>query len=143
MAGSFASLKVEGADNLAVMLNKYLKQGNDLTTPLRESGEFLLESTQERFRDMQAPDGEPWEPLSPKTLKHKKRPDKILTETGTLADTLNYLVSGNSLELGSNMEYAATHQFGRDDIPARPFLGFAPFEEKEVLDIFRDHLENN
>lgn len=42
------------------------------------------------------------------------------------------------------MEYAATHQFGRegDGIPARPFLGLAQFERVEILDILRDHLIN-
>jgi len=44
--------------------------------------------------------------------------------------------------LGSNLEYAATHQFGReaDGIPARPFLGVALFEKVEILDILREHL---
>lgn len=142
MAGSFVSIDVRGQKQIAQALNRLLQQGGDLEPAFREIGEFMLETTQQRFDDMQAPDGEPWEPLSPTTLKNKKRTDKILTESGTLADTLNYQLGNNQLMFGSNMEYAATHQFGReaDGIPARPFLGVAPFEKTEILDILRSHL---
>jgi len=142
MAGSFISVDVRGQKQIANALNHLLKQGSDLEPAFREIGEYLLESTQQRFIDQQAPDGEPWEPLSPKTLAKKKRQDRVLTETGTLADTLNYKIGANQLMLGSNLEYAATHQFGReaDGIPARPFLGIAPFERKEILVILQDHL---
>lgn len=145
MAGSFVSVDVRGQAQIANALNRLLKQGSDLAPAFRGIGEYLLESTQQRFIDQQAPDGEPWEPLSPKTLKNKKRPDRVLTETGTLADTLNYQLGANQLMFGSNMEYAATHQFGRenDGIPARPFLGVAPFERKEILEILQDHLLSN
>ncbi|MBL4832166.1 MAG: phage virion morphogenesis protein [Aliivibrio sp.] len=142
MAGSFIQVEVKGAGAISKTLNKLLRQSNDLSPAFRDIGEYLLESTQQRFIDQQAPDGTPWDPVSPKTLKKKKRQDRVLTETGTLADTLNYQLGANQLQLGSNMEYAATHQFGReaDGIVARPFLGIAPFEQKEILAILQDHL---
>lgn len=142
MAGSFISVDVIGQKQVAQALNRLLKQGSNLDPVFRDIGEYLLESTQQRFIDQQAPDGEPWEPLSPKTLKKKKRQDRVLTETGTLVDTLNYQLGVNQLKFGSNREYAATHQFGReaDGIPARPFLGVAPFERNEILEILQDHL---
>ncbi|MDO6488238.1 phage virion morphogenesis protein [Colwellia sp. 6_MG-2023] len=142
MAGSFISVDVVGQKQIGQALNRLLKQGSDLEPALRDIGEYLLESTQQRFIDQQAPNGEPWDPLSPKTLAKKKRQDRVLTETGTLVDTLHYQLGVNQLTLGSNMEYAATHQFGResDGIPARPFLGIAVFERVEILAILRDHL---
>ena len=33
---------------------------------------------------------------------------------------------------GTNLRYAATHQFGRDAIPARPFLALWPEERGEI-----------
>lgn len=142
MAGSFISVDVVGQKQIGQALNRLLKQGSDLEPALRDIGEYLLESTQQRFIDQQAPNGEPWDPLSPKTLAKKKRQDRVLIETGTLVDTLHYQLGVNQLTLGSNMEYAATHQFGResDGIPARPFLGIAVFERVEILAILRDHL---
>ncbi|WDE07285.1 phage virion morphogenesis protein [Thalassomonas viridans] len=142
MAGSFASVDVRGGETIAKKINRLINQSGDLEPAFREIGEFLLETHQQRFIDMQAPEGEPWEPLAPQTLKKKKRQDRILTESGTLADTLNYQLSDNQLMFGSDKEYAATHQFGRDEIPARPFLGLAPFEQDEIIDILSDHLDN-
>ncbi len=144
MAGAFASVEIKGLAKVNQAINRLLRQGQNLDPALRDIGEFWLESTQQRFVDMQAPDGKPWEPLAPETLANKERPDRILTESGTLADTLNYQLSKGGLALGTNMEYGATHQFGRDDagIPERPFLGLAAFEKLEVLDILRDHLDS-
>jgi len=142
MAGAFIEVSVVGASAIANALNQLLQQSGNLNPALADIGEYLLDSTQQRFVDQQAPDGTPWDPVSPKTLKKKKRKDRVLTETGTLADTLNYQLGANQLMLGSNLEYAATHQFGReaDGMPARPFLGIAPFEQTEILAILQDHL---
>lgn len=153
MAGSFVQIKVTGANTIAKALNRLLKQSGDLSPALEDIGEYLVESTKQRFVDQQAPDGEPWEELSPTTLSRKKSGLKILGgESGSLKDNLNYQLQGNSaLEVGSNEEYAAMHQFGgvtssrsmfpNQEIPARPFLGVAPFEQTEILAILRDHLD--
>ncbi len=103
---------------------------------------------------MQAPDGTPWEPLSGTTLEIKAakgvRLDRILTDSGTLADTLHYQISSDTLSLGSNQEYAAMQQLGgitapnsmipSVEIPAREFLGIAPFEKDEVEAMVGDYL---
>ena len=48
--------------------------------------------------------------------------------------------------VGAGKVYAATHQFGRGDIPARPFLPVVgdqlqPQAEEEVLGIITRHFE--
>lgn len=140
MAGSFIS--VEGQANVTRAFNRLLKQSSDLSPALGSIGEYLIESTQQRFIDQESPDGQAWEPLASETIKRKTRKDRILTESGTLADTLNYQINGDELMFGSNMEYAATHQFGRDEanIPARMFLGLSDDDEEEILAILSDHL---
>jgi len=140
MAGSFFVTDLRGQQTITKALNQLLRQGSELAPVFADIGDFLIITHQQRFVDMQAPDGTPWEPLAPETLAKKKRPDRILTETGTLADTLAYQIGSNQLLFGTNMEYGATHQFGRDEIPARPWLGLAPFERKEILELLRDHL---
>ena len=60
-------------------------------------------------------------------------------------DTLAYQVSNDHLEFGTNLEYSATHQFGRDadGIPARPFLGLSDGvwnDEVEIVEILQSHL---
>lgn len=142
MAGNFISVDVIGRDSLQRELNRLLEKGTHLEPALREIGEYLIESTQLRFTQMQSPEGVPWQALSKKTLAKKKRPDRILTESGTLADTLTYQTNHNQLMFGTNLEYGATHQFGRDEanIPARPYIGINREDQTEILEILRHHL---
>ena len=145
MAGSFVSIDVIGGSAITNALNKLIKQTNDLSPAFRDIGEHLLESTQNRMSQEQTPSGEAWEPLRPSTIKQKAvsgQSGKTLRGYGTLADTLNYQLSDNQLMFGSNMEYAATHQFGREsaNIPAREFLGFSDSDENEILNILHAHL---
>ncbi len=142
MAGASIKVTSTGASEVEKVLNNILARVDDLTPVFGDIGEYLLEVHERRFADMQGPDGEAWEPLAPRTLKRKKRTDKILTEEGTLADTLAYQIGDNEISFGSNLEYAATHQFGReeDGIVARPFLGLMDFERDEVLEILQSYL---
>lgn len=153
MAGTAINVSVKGERVIAKALNGLLKQGSNLKPALADIGEYLLASTQQHFIDQQAPNGTPWTELSSSTVERKvkrgKRTDRILTEEGTLADTLHYQLTQDSLSLGSNEEYAAMQQFGGitsassmmpgNKIPARPFLGLALFERDEVLDIVAAH----
>jgi phage virion morphogenesis protein len=107
---------------------------------LRDIGEALLRSTDDRFRKEQAPDGTPWKQnsdvtllrylegkggLSKKTLKSGGRnltqkgakllgQKKILRQSGALQDTIRYQLTGDGtgLELGTNRIYGAVMQFG-------------------------------
>lgn len=73
-----------------------------------------------------------------------KRP--LIGESRALSTTIDYRVSGNTLEVGSPMEYAAMQQFGGTkgefpnlwgDIPARPFLGVSEQDEGKILDVLQ------
>ncbi|PKG73170.1 phage virion morphogenesis protein [Shewanella sp. GutCb] len=154
MAGTQIKVEAQGRTAISKALNNLLKQSGNLTPALADIGEYLLESTQQRFIDQQAPNGSPWAELSSTTVERKitegERTDRILTESGTLASSIHYQLGHNQLELGSNEEYAAMQQFGgvtspfsmmpNQDIPARPFLGIAPFERAEIIDILQHHL---
>jgi phage virion morphogenesis protein len=79
----------------------------------RDIGELLLIIHQARFRAQQAPDGTPWQPLSPAYRKRKrKNQDKVLTLDGHLRNTLRYQLDGDDLLFGSDRPYGAIHQFG-------------------------------
>lgn len=113
-------------------------------------GEALMISTAERFDREEAPDGTPWEPLSPKYRQRKMRifgEDKILRLRGYLRDTIRYQASDTELRLGSNRVYAALHQFGGHfrafgthdaAMPARPYLGLSNEDQQEILDTVQD-----
>ena len=121
------------------------RRGESMEPALRSIGELLLNSTRARFDSQTSPDGEPWTPLKPRTLARKKRNrDKILTEEGRLRGTLAYQVGDGWVEVGSPLVYGATHQFGRDAIPARPYLGLSSEDaadvREEILDFVRGAL---
>ncbi|MBN26267.1 MAG: phage virion morphogenesis protein [Alteromonadaceae bacterium] len=148
MAGSFIKVELTNEKPLINLLTSYIKQGQSLEPALAEIGEYLIESHQERFQLEVEPDGTPWEPLSPKTIKQKGGDDRILQSSDTMRDQLAYQLSGNELEFGSNLEYAATHQFGReaDGIVARPFIGLATGQWNdvdEIVAILQGHLSEN
>jgi phage virion morphogenesis protein len=77
-------------------------------------GEYLLRSTRRRFETQTDPQGSPWQPLSPRTLRGKKyNRDKILTLRGYLRRGIRYQVQdGRAVLVGTNLRYAAAKQFG-------------------------------
>lgn len=147
MAGSFITVRAYGSGEINSLLSRIARAGTDLEPAFAEIGEYLIEATQERFKLELAPNGEQWEPLAPETLARKGGEDRILQQSGTMRDLLTYQIAGRVLTFGSNQEYAATHQFGReeDGIPARPFLGLTtgPWRDAdEIVEILRDHLKD-
>lgn len=80
---------------------------------LRDMGEYLLLAHDARFASQTAPDGTPWQALSPRYLKRKpKNKDRILRLDGYLMNTLRYQLDGSSLLFGSDRPYAAIQHFG-------------------------------
>ncbi|WP_337840506.1 phage virion morphogenesis protein [Rheinheimera sp.] len=145
MAGVSIAAQLSGLDAVVDTLNKLIANSQNLYPAHAQMGEYLLESHQSRFQLELSPDGEPWEPLAPETLARKEGEDRILQQSGTLRDTLSYEATPDELLFGSNLEYAATHQFGREEagIVARPFIGLtsSPWDDTdEILAILRDHL---
>lgn len=85
----------------------------DMTPALRGIGEYLVGSSQARFQSQTAPDGTAWAPLSQWYRDSKPfNKDKILTLRGYLCSSIHWQVLPDQVLVGSNLEYAAIHQFG-------------------------------
>ena len=117
----------------------------DRRAMFEEIGEHLVSSTVMRFRRGVAPDGARWAP-SVRVLNNPG--DKTLVDFGHLRDSITYRASGSGVEAGSNLVYAAIHQFGGETgrnhathIDARPFLGLDGDDEKEIEAIIAAHIE--
>lgn len=107
------------------LLRDIQSRSRDLTIPLREVGEQLLFSSDQRFEREVDPDGRPWKSNSPRTTARKRalgRILKVLQETGTGRASLNYRASRRSLEIGTPIDYMADHQLGRNGQAERRFL---------------------
>lgn len=140
MAGTRLVIETSGLDRLQVKLRSLAEGVSDTSTLMPRLGEYLLRSTKERFKTQTDPDGGPWAALAPRTVARKrKNPSKVLTESGLLRSKLQYqLVGKSAVEVGSNLIYAATHQYGRGGIPARPFLGLSAADRQEIGAIITD-----
>ena len=55
-------------------------------------------------------------------------------------DSIHYAAYEKLLTIGTNDIKAATHQFGRGNIPARPFLGLSTDDEQTALHIIEQHI---
>jgi phage virion morphogenesis protein len=80
---------------------------------LNIAGEVMRGSVERTFREQGSPAGS-WAPLAASTLKRGKggAGRKILIQSGRLKNSLTYVTSGNVLTIGTNLKYAAIHQFG-------------------------------
>lgn len=112
-----------------------------------QAGEAIIANTQQRFRDGKDPEGKPW--------KHSQKKGQTLVDTRRLRNSITKKVYFDHVEVGTNVRYAAIHQYGgtikprrkkwlrfksggrwamkkKVKIPARPFIGIG---EDDILDI--------
>ena len=131
-------IKVKLNGNIIEKLTKLQEKVQDLTPVMRQIGYTLIDIVEQNF-ETESFLGRPWKPLaeSTKRQKAKRGYEKILQNRGTLAESIDFVATKDKLILGTNVEYAAIHQFGGDagkdhraHIPARPFL---PIDENATM----------
>ena len=137
-------------------IQKRLAKLTDLQAFMSAIGGALEATTKDRFQTGTAPDGTPWKPV--------KRGGKPLVDTSRLVQSIHAQSDANSVRVGTNVIYAAIHQFGGDikpkkakalhfqvdgnsvfakrvTIPARPFLGIGPADEAAIEDAIQDEVD--
>lgn len=159
MTGVQIRVLVEGADEALGRL----RQAAEKTESPRELwdaiGLSLVTSTQRRFERGVAPDGSPW----PVSIRVKLGGGKTLIDTLRLMPSITFVGSDTGVEVGTNVIYAAVHQFGATivpvnapklhfqvggkhrsvdevTIPARPFLGLDQDDERDIMQTAEDFL---
>lgn len=100
------------------VLGQLVAASRDLRPALSDMGAALVASTQARFRAQQAPSGAAWAPLAPSTVRGRRKGKgagsaQALLDTGRLRNSITRRVlDRTALLVGTNVEYAAVHQFG-------------------------------
>ena len=90
--------------------------------------------------------GRSWKPLEKSTLKARRtggksgRSGKILQDDGLLKNSIVASSTADKAEVGTNKIYAATHQFGRDAIPAREFIYISDSEGTVLAKMIGDEM---
>ena len=126
----------------------------------------LRNSTLDRFKKEQSPENKKWE-----KRKYGNSRKKLLKNTGILRDSIKSKANKKIATVGTNLEYASTHQFGiknrrikaknskllkfkignrwvsakevKVNIPARPFLGISEEDKQEIKDILEYYVEKS
>jgi phage virion morphogenesis protein len=145
-------------------LNRMQKASMDLKPAFQEIGELLLLSVKRNFEEEGRPSH--WK----KSRRAAADSGQTLSDKGTLRNSFSYEATGQSLRVGTNIRYAAIHQFGGrtrahtitakkgkalaipgigfrksvqhpgSQMPARPFLMIQDEDQKGILNILRRHL---
>ncbi|MDA8123517.1 MAG: phage virion morphogenesis protein [Deltaproteobacteria bacterium] len=97
-------------------LSRLAAKVRNLAPAMKNIGEYLQRSTWERFDAQKDPSGKPWAKLKASTLARKKT-SKILIESSRLRDSIVYHADNDQVEVGTNVVYAAIHQFGGKTAP--------------------------
>lgn len=123
----------------------------DRSALLDDLGAEVASQTQRRIsEEKRGPDGERWPAWSASYARTRHGNQSLLVASGNLLDTITHVVSGERVEIGSNLVYAAAHQFGLDSsvvssrrrvsIPARPYLGLSGNNEADLEALTDDYL---
>ncbi|WP_420585832.1 phage virion morphogenesis protein [Ruegeria sp.] len=104
-----ARIAVEMDDSqIAGALGRLQDRLSDLTPVMEAIGARLEASTARRFEQATGPDGQPWQP----SRRAQETGGLTLTDTARLRRSITTRVGRDSVEIGSNLVYAAIHQFG-------------------------------
>ncbi|MCB1833934.1 MAG: phage virion morphogenesis protein [Geminicoccaceae bacterium] len=157
--GISVEIRIEDA-RVQAALAKLTARGRSLYDPLDDAGAYMESVTLLNFRSGTEPGGAPWL----KSIRAREEGGQTLVDSSRLRDSITRRTSAESVEVGTNVVYAAIHQFGgvirataapwlrfrvggrwvkkkQVTIPARPFLGAGPEDNAEILRIFRDWID--
>lgn len=153
MSASF-TIEATGLDTVQARLDQLIRTMFDMT-PLSAAVGATVESQVRKRIQREKTDpktGVAWAPWSEKYARTRHGGQSLLMSTGALRDSIQFVTHGDEVEVGSNLVYAARHQYGDNGdagslgdlvggIPARPFLGLTPENEVEVRQVVKKFLD--
>tara|TARA_Y100000815_G_scaffold150089_1_gene135949 strand:+ start:83 stop:586 length:504 start_codon:yes stop_codon:yes gene_type:complete len=159
-------LRVEmKSDQAFAALDRLAGALDDMSPVMADVGEFLLESTEERFDAGVDPEGAAWAPKSQTTIDAYVRRGKAVDrrplwgpgEGVRLAKSFHFASGPSFVEIGTNAIQSAVMHFGAKkgafgktkrgssipwgDIPARPFLGLSESDQANIVELVEEWLE--
>jgi phage gpG-like protein len=159
MAGVAITLSVDDG-GLRAAVDGASAFGSDMSGLMRAAGEAMVSATVERFETGLGPGGVAWIP----SRRAVREGGLTLVDKGRLKGSITAVSDDVSAEWGTNVIYAAAHQFGASieqprrrrvietlygdfdaglviNLPARPFLGIDAGDIATLEDLSQLHLE--
>lgn len=150
MTGALVTVKIDDRE-MQELFSRILENMDDMTPVMRDIGEVVVESVTRNFEQHRSPDGTPWKPLAESTKRQRARlgrnPEDILILNRILMGSIHAEAGPLSVEIGSDVVYAAIHQLGGKagrghsvDIEARQFLGIRDEDWPEIKSSVLDYI---
>lgn len=118
MAGAAIRIDVKVDDReIRAALGRLKRRMTHLRPVLDVIGQKMVTSTLDRFERETGPDGRPWK----RSARARREGGQTLTKSGRLRGSLTHNATDDNVEWGTNVEYAAPHQFGART-PARTIV---------------------
>ncbi len=111
-------LRVEVQDEaIQSVLARLSQRTRNLRPAMKAAGDELVALTAQRFREQDDPWGKRWQALKPSTIRARRKGAgpggaQILRDTGVLSNSFSARADATSVTVGTNVPYAAIHQFG-------------------------------
>jgi phage virion morphogenesis protein len=135
---------VRGLDESKVADEAMAERMGNLQPVLQVLAQDLKTLIDNSFDQSKSPMGQAWAPLKPATIKRRRKgSSKPLVDTARLRNSNTTQALPRAIRFGTNVEYAAAHQFGTERIPARAFLPITPtgqFAEAGAAGAFIDEM---
>lgn len=161
MSGALINVSLDNAESTIATVRDLAARARDRRGLWEAIGMSLVTSTQMRFERGVAPDGSAW-PASVR-VQLGQGEGKTLIDSGRLLDSITFEADDRGVDVGTNVIYAAVHQFGATirpvnaaklhfklggedffldevTIPARPYLGLDDDDEAEIIRIAEEWL---
>lgn len=120
------TVQADGLYQISMQLDRFGLESLD--SLFEDIGGEVESQTRRRIQSEKAsPGGEPWPAWSEQYARTRHGGHSLLQGEGPLLDSIQSLVEGDELQVGSNMDYAAAQNFGFDEanLPAREYLGLS------------------
>ena len=130
MSGASISFDVQGLPQLKARINKLASRSN-FNELLEGIGAEIESQTHRRLQEeKQSPEGEPWPVWSDSYAQSRHSGHSLLMNEGKLDDSIQFVVEGDEIHVGSNLIYAAVQHFGGEEIEKpnlkpRAYLGLS------------------
>lgn len=164
MAGVTMRFTLADAELMA-QVDGLIARGGNLREPLDDIGQDMVSVTTRAFEESRSPEGVAWQPSAAAVAEGRKT---LIDrgQRGGLMGSQSYIVGANGVTYGTNVVYAAIHQFGgqimRGDrrgsadagtgfgqalaeaivgyMPARPFIGRSEADQARWADTLAEYL---
>lgn len=132
--------------------NRLIAAGQEPRAMLDAIGIEMKSRVSARFETKTDPDGTPWAPWKPSTVKSYPKSganNKLLERFNDMLDSLNHQADNDSVFIGFGQPYAQYHEYGTVRMARRGMLTAAPDagtlgagDEEAIVGVLRTALES-